>query len=123
MKIYSKSQFLLGMLWAGLLWAHTSKGETGIIWLLICGVNTASCLYRALDKKQPEVTKDYEEASRQLFGRGHILVENLGAIVIFLALLRVLWFPDQVGMPVVLIICGFVYTFFIGNHIRKHTNH
>ena len=122
MKAYSKSQFLLGMLWAGLLMAHLTKGDTGIIWLLICGINTASCMYRAFNQKQQEETKQYEEASRRLFGPWRYLVESFGAIVIILALLWVLWFPNQAGMPIILIICGFVYTFFIGDYIRKHTN-
>lgn len=122
MKIYSKSQFLLGMLWAGLLMAHLSKGDTGIIWLLLCGMNTASCLHRAFDKKQPEVTKEYKETSRRLFGPWRVLVESFGAIVIILALLWVLWFPNQAGIAVILMICGFLYTLFIGDYIRKHTN-
>ena len=87
MKIYSKSQFVLGVLWAGLLMAHLSKGETGVFWVLICGVNTASCLYRAFNQKQQEVTRECEEASRRLFGRWRILVESFGAVVIILALL------------------------------------
>lgn len=122
MKIYSKSQFLLGMLWAGLLMAHLSKGESGMFWLLICGANTASFMYRAFNQKQQESTKQYGEASRRLFGRGHVLVESFGAIVILLALLWVLWFPNQAGIAIILMIFGFLYTFFIGDYIRKHTD-
>ena len=122
MKIYSKSQFLLGMLWAGLLMAHLSKGESGMFWLLICGLNTASCMYQAFNQKQQETVKAYEEASCRLFGPWRILVESFGAIVIILAMLWVLWFPNQAGMAIILMICGFLYTFFIGNYIRKHTD-
>ncbi|MBQ7777353.1 MAG: hypothetical protein IJ396_00415 [Oscillibacter sp.] len=123
MKIYGRSQFILGVLWAGLLMAHLSRGgETSVFWLLICGMNTCSCLYRAFSQKQQEATKEYEAASRRLFGRWRILVESFGAIVILLAMLSTLWFPNQAGIAIILMICGFVYTLFVGEHIRKHTN-
>lgn len=110
------------MLWAGLLMAHLSKGESGAIWLLICGLNTASCMYQAFNRKQSEATKAYEETSRRLFGRWRILVESFGAIVIILAVLWTLWFPNDAGIAIILMICGFLYTVFIGDHIRKHTD-
>ena len=102
--------------------AHLSKGESGVIWLLICGLNTASCMYQAVNQKRQEATKAYEETSRRLFGHWRILVESFGAIVIILAMLWVLWFPNQAGIPIILIICGFLYTCFIGDYIRENTD-
>ena len=107
MKIYHKSSFITGALFAGLLLLFALNILHGSWWQwLFSGALAAKYLYNGLsasaDQRNRKLQQHYRETATTLYGRHYALKENLPLLLVavylgvglFLRFVLEIWLPD-----------------------------
>ncbi len=125
MKIYNKSDFFLGL---GCLLIAVASGTGGVLFqkgfymlmALAWAVQAVFSLYRAMHEKaageRREAFARSEAAARKLFGKWWLAVELFGVVLVVLSLALAAVLHES-GIPVLMMLGGFLYTIVVLNWI------
>lgn len=125
MKIYSKSDFFRGL---GCLLIAVASGAGGIllqkgfcmVMALAWAGQAVFSLYRAMHEKRAGESREASArrgaAARKLFGKWRLAVELFGVVLVVLSLALAAVLRES-GIPVLLMLGGFLYTAVIWNWI------
>lgn len=130
MKIYSRKHFVMGLVWLGVaalrLAMLIQDGELADkFWHLFVPVALAGGrfaeAFRAVADQEKQAEKT-AQAGRKLYGRGWLVVQNLGYVVITAALVSALLAPNWAGIALLAALAGFFYSAVVEAKIKEEAD-